>query len=79
MRIGMRGGCLGLAAAAAVLGLGWKALAIDEVDEEQAACRQACQDAAEECMTRCSEHDDTVECDGNCQDDAESCAQSCEE
>jgi hypothetical protein len=78
MRIGIRGGCLGLAVAAA-LGLGAKALAIDEVDEEQAACKEACRAAMEQCVTHCSEHDDPVECEAACQDDEADCVRSCEE
>jgi len=77
MRI--QAGCIGLAAAALALGLAQAAFAVDEVDEQQAACKEACRATLEQCVTDCSEHDDPVECEAACRDDHDDCVRGCEE
>jgi hypothetical protein len=77
--MGIHGWRSGAVLAALVLGTGLAASAVDEVDEEEAACKEACQVAFEECADACSEHDDPVECDADCRDEHEDCQQRCSE
>jgi hypothetical protein len=45
--------------------------------QEDEACRTACQTQHEQCIESCAEHPDPVECDADCRDEMEDCNIEC--
>jgi hypothetical protein len=45
--------------------------------QEDEACRTACQTQHEQCIEACGEHSDPVECDADCREQMEDCNTEC--
>lgn len=45
--------------------------------DEGDACQAACQEQENQCIQRCSEHDDPIECEGACRNTSYECEQRC--
>jgi len=58
--------------------VGWTLARAQDEDDDGSACRAACAEQEQTCLTTCNENDDPIECESNCRNTAWACQDECQ-